>query len=70
MDMDTLMKEMVEYLKMAQAEAERSLRECKKALAQCAIARTHLDKLLENHNEVKEERNDHRRSHESATVND
>ena len=52
-NMDTLMKEMVEYCKVAQAEAERSLRECKRAEKQAAKARRHLDKLLANHSEMK-----------------
>jgi len=55
MNMDALMKEMVEFCKVAQVQARRSLQKCDLALAQCAIARKHLDKLRTNHNEVKGE---------------
>ena len=58
MNMDTLMKEMVEYCKVAQTQARRSLEKCDQALAQCTIARQHLDNLRlnnlrANHSELK-----------------
>ena len=53
MNMDTLMKEMVSFLKIAEREARRSLAKCDQALDECAKAREHLDKLKANHNEVK-----------------
>ena len=51
--MDTLMKEMIEYCKVAQREARRSLKKCDQALAECAIARARLDKMRGNHKELK-----------------
>ena len=53
MKMDTLMAEMVKYLKVAQVQARRALAKCDQALAECAKARQHLDKLRVNYNEVK-----------------